>query len=69
MSEWILADDQLPEKHEHVIGWRDGFARTAEVWIGSSGNWIGGDFEPAGEITHWMPLPSPPNDATAGREG
>lgn len=63
-SEWILVEERLPEPHHHVIGWQPGFARTAEVWIGSSGQWIGGDFEPAGDITHWMPLPEPPKCAT-----
>ena len=61
---WIPVEERLPEPHHHVIGWQPGFARTAEVWIGSSGQWIGGDFEPAGDITHWMPLPEPPKCAT-----
>lgn len=57
---WIPVGERLPEPHHHVIGWQPDFARTAEVWIGSSGQWIGGDFESAGDITHWMPLPEPP---------
>jgi hypothetical protein len=57
---WIPVGERLPEPHHHVIGWQPDFARTAEVWIGSSGQWLGGDFEPAGDITHWIPLPQPP---------
>ena len=57
---WIPVSERLPEPHGHVLGWQPDFARPAEVWIGSSGQWLGGDFEPAGHITHWMPLPEPP---------
>ena len=60
MPRWIPVEERLPEQHHHVIGWQPGFARAAEVWIGSSGQWLGGDFEPAGDITHWMSLPEPP---------
>ena len=60
IPQWVPVSERLPEPHHHVIGWQPGFARTAEVWIGSSGQWLGGDFEPAGDITHWMPLPEPP---------
>ena len=59
---WIPVGERLPEQHHHVIGWQPDFARAAEVWIGSSGQWLGGDFEPAGDITHWMPLPKPPTE-------
>ena len=63
MPQWIPVTERLPEVHEHVIGWQHGWARTAEVWRGSKGQWLGGDFEPADEVTHWMPLPAPPADA------
>jgi hypothetical protein len=60
---WIPVDERLPELHEHVIGWQQGWARAAEVWLGANGQWLGGDFEPADEVSHWMPLPAPPTDA------
>ena len=60
---WIPVGDRLPALHEHVIGWQQGWARSAEVWRGSKGQWLGGDFEPADEVSHWMPFPAPPTDA------
>ncbi|MFM9115530.1 MAG: DUF551 domain-containing protein [Planctomycetota bacterium] len=61
--QWIPVTERLPDLHEHVIGWQQGWANAAEVWRGSKGQWLGGDFEPADEVTHWMPLPAPPADA------
>jgi hypothetical protein len=59
-DQWIPVSERLPEQREHVIGWGVDFARPAEVWIGGDGAWYGGDFEQAGRITHWMPLPDLP---------
>lgn len=62
MSEWISVKDRLPEPYVAVLVWEKddtkegGFAyvdrHDGEVWkIGSLGN---------GAVTHWMPLPEPP---------
>jgi len=55
MNEWISVEDRLPEKDGRYI-----------VVENHHGQWIGvssmrrGDFDMP--ITHWMPLPSPPED-------
>ena len=59
-GKWISVGERLPQPHERVIGWRDAWFRPAEVWLTDDGEWLGGDYERAGAITHWMPLPSPP---------
>ena len=60
---WIPVTHGVPGEYEHVIGWRRGWAKSAEVWLCTSGHWLCGDCEPAGNITHWMPLPAPPASA------
>ena len=60
LPRWISVEERLPEQHRHVIGWQREWANSVEVWIGTSGKWLGGDFEPAGNVSHWMPLPEPP---------
>ena len=50
MSEWISVDERLPEKGQGIL----------VVWEGqvtsfiAPGGWMGK------YITHWMPLPDPP---------
>ncbi len=57
MSEWISIDERLPDDYEDVIAgnsygvnfaWYDG-----ESWL------FPGD-SVHGEVTHWQPLPEPP---------
>jgi len=60
VPQWISVSQRLPEEYERVIGWRAGLVRAGEVWRNESGGWLCGDCEPAGGITHWMPLPEPP---------
>jgi len=61
---WIAVSERMPEEYERVIGWRAGLVRAGEVWRNESGGWLCGDCEPAGGITHWMPLPEPPQPTT-----
>ena len=63
VQEWIPVDDRLPEDWTDVlVSSRFGFLETA-VYTGNPGKWrIGwnGDMLEADSITHWMPLPQPP---------
>jgi len=72
--EWIRVADQLPELGQLVLGWYDGtlavFARDAsggEGWLWSIQTAARDLVAPWGlecdddyAITHWMPLPAPP---------
>lgn len=57
---WIPVTAYLPEAHKRVLGWSESSLRVGEVWINDSGDWLGGDCERVGNVTHWMPLPEPP---------
>ena len=59
---WISVDDRLPDNHESVIVWcPDIKYRTVGFWNGDTWWTV---FTMTGKgivnITHWMPLPEPP---------
>ena len=59
--EWISIEDRLPEEEERVLAFFVGqFMEVAsfkdEEWIVSFDDWS----EYLFPITHWMPLPEPP---------
>ena len=64
--EWISVKDRLPENSDEVIclftGWDDmrcyrtlSFDKEYMIWF----NWSGLEYI---TVTHWMPLPEPPNE-------
>lgn len=54
---WISVNDRLPKPEEQVIGcFEDGFIAT--VSTDANGEWE--LWTDSGEVTHWMPLPEPP---------
>ena len=67
MAEWISVKDRLPEDGSivlcyHQSGYGGGIMFTAQFtdWRGREYDWAvtyGGHFS---NITHWQPLPSPP---------
>lgn len=72
MSEWISVKDRLPEKGVQVIcfngGRMFGSFTLAEIKTDNEGftAWhiygVNEDNAGFGSVTHWMPLPEPPND-------
>lgn len=65
-NEWISVDEKLPENGQVVLFYqKDGFIYCAEYFAGnalmSPGWFIDNDSWDAKEVTHWMPLPAPPN--------
>ena len=62
MNEWISVKDRLPKAHQAVLTFSD----TSDVIIGrrfSGKKWHFPYFEqdhPILRVTHWMPLPNPP---------
>jgi len=78
MIEWISVNDDLPEDTEDVLIVED-FGFMVEVFVGwrEDGEWLslsfvedddGGNAQlhPTELITHWMPLPEPPQGWTPG---
>ncbi len=58
MGEWISVEERLPQLNQRVLAWRgrgpilltyDAFAEEHHWW--NDGR----------QVTHWMPLPSPPS--------
>ena len=76
MSEWISVKDRLPPLGERLDAPCEVSGRTipplnrsVEVIVYSNGGvfsaaveWFDGEERPTSDITHWMPLPSPPTE-------
>ena len=58
--EWISVNDDLPEEGLVVVICGANFG----VSLGSLDTdvWVATGLTPKGPITHWMPLPNPPED-------
>ena len=59
--EWISVGDELPEYDTEILCF-DGIVRIGQIknyCPGESDTWITGESWPI-EVTHWMPLPAPP---------
>jgi len=59
---WEGRQEDGPDQPGHDGGWFGTYAfpgRTREAGFGGADHWISG---PLGQPTHWMPLPTPPND-------
>lgn len=72
MSKWISVKDRLPNHHDMVLVWMEGKDCPDYVsmafWAKTEGwGWTKGDGNKAndlwGTVTHWMPLPEPPEAA------
>ena len=65
MSEWISIDDRLPEEFITCLVFCDGFFEVAEynkhfkTWI----NVLYSEITNIDNVTHWMPLPEPPEQS------
>ena len=79
---WIDCGDELPEEHVRVLcatkknglmvlaftpGWEMRYSH-APSWQGDSVSSVIRRFE-LRDVTHWMPLPKPPNAKVTGAEG
>lgn len=64
-NEWVRVEERLPENGQIVLfHQKDGFIYCAEYFVGKelmSPEWlIDNDSWNAKVVTHWMPLPAPP---------
>ena len=58
-NEWISVEERLPKEKQRVIV-RCERVGTSVGWI-LWGNWMADIGPDAGKVTHWMPLPAPPD--------
>lgn len=72
MSEWIKCSERMPEKGPHVwVFCVRGAWWQQQAWLDQDGKWRSGSFCPTcgftggdfimGDVTHWIPLPPPPD--------
>ena len=61
---WISVKERLPEENDDVLGFipkdEGGEIKRCNYWRGRWWNWEDGR---ADKVTHWMPLPEPPEVA------
>ena len=57
-NEWVSVEERLPEEKQRVIV-RCERVGTSVGWI-LWGRWMTDIGPHAGDVTHWMPLPAPP---------
>ena len=58
-NEWVSVEERLPEEKQRVIV-RCERVGTSVGWI-LWGRWMTDIGPHVGDVTHWMPLPEPPN--------
>ena len=58
-NEWVSVEERLPKEKQRVIV-RCERVETSVGWI-LWGNWMTDIGPGAGKVTHWMPLPAPPD--------
>ena len=73
-NEWVSVEERLPEDKQIVLfHQKNGFIYCAEYFAGNkllSPAWfIDNDCWEAGEVTHWMPLPEPPERQEDNTDG
>lgn len=63
MNEWIKCSERLPDTVVKCLGYREIMQTYSIVFFSSAGRWMFA-YEPeyASDITHWMPLPEPPEE-------
>ena len=67
VQEWIPVTERLPEKGQEVLVFDTRENWTGFAWLRPDETWtaLGFDFPfDLGEVTHWMPLPQPPEEDT-----
>ena len=62
---WISVEERLPERYKHVLvatRFTDGGEPDLEIAYFSIGGWKKEEGRLYGKVTHWMPLPEPPEE-------
>ena len=74
VQEWISVDDRLPDYFTSVLVWCPGNKCIYAAYRNARQEWYTFDDTIAGHVvvnmvTHWMPMPEPPEAALKGGEG
>ncbi|EGE2357996.1 DUF551 domain-containing protein, partial [Escherichia coli] len=62
---WIPVSKRMPEPYEYVLV-TDGFDGCEVMRVNTDGYWGPTKSLYPGGITHWMPLPEPPQEVNRG---
>ena len=60
MSEWISVEERLPEGRVTVLIYSRVEGIQPASYLYKDSEWIGADDDDLFVVTHWMPLPAPP---------
>lgn len=62
--DWISVKDKLPEKDIIVLAFDGTYIETMQYWYDEEGKqiWFSPPAPPKDNVTHWMPLPKPPEE-------
>lgn len=60
VPKWISVEERLPRCGERVLVTNDG--SVWEAYLSISHKWVRQEFVWAAKVTHWMPLPEPPEE-------
>ncbi|EGS5914782.1 DUF551 domain-containing protein [Escherichia coli] len=67
---WISCSERMPEETGDIIVVSDGIVMSGISYSRRDGFYIAAleydDDEPIGGVTHWMPLPEPPQEVNRG---
>lgn len=68
VNQWISVDDRLPDKCNNYLvyfGKSIGIRMKTACWLPEKRIWKGAEaYSTLNGITHWMPLPEPPEEVT-----
>lgn len=64
-SEWISVEERLPDPFVSVLGYcpdEDPLPTVHECYLSGYGQWCSAQVYGMEKVTHWMPLPEPPEE-------
>lgn len=68
-SEWISVEERLPDPFVSVLGYcpdEEPLPTVHECYLGGYGQWCSAQMYDMEKVTHWMPLPEPPEEGAEG---
>ena len=59
-SEWIPVSERLPDDGQSVIVFWRKYKEVGEAVFGKEEGWFSTDRDGCHDVSHWMPMPEPP---------